>query len=360
MSIDSTEQDAIKVSPEQLREILINGIQNNLNILVSGGPGTGKTTIISDVVTNILGYKFFISHPALDDPTDYKGLPCIVNEKAEFLPFGNLRKLVECKEKAVYFMDDLGQTPGSVQAPIMQLIHGGRVNGHRVENNIVFVGATNRKQDKSGVVGMYDALRSRFAAHVELAPSVQAWIQWAVKAQMPYQLISYVQGFGLEVLWDPRPSYDLRGYPNPRTLEYIGRWMNCGISKKNLMPIAAGECGYAWAQGFLGFLTIAEKTINPKEIIASPQTAEIPQDPSALYALCGSLASLANENNFKSIIEYTKRLEDAGNFNDRIPRTDYAIAVIKTCELYNKKICDTYAWIIWHEEHSKYIFDTNI
>lgn len=352
--------DNCQVTPSELKEILKVAISNNMNTLISGPPGIGKTEIVNSVCS-ALDIKMFVSHPALDDPTDYKGYPYVDKMgKAEFIPFGNLKTLIEYEDPAVYFMDDLGQAPGSVQAALMQLIRGGKINNKVIGNNITFIAATNRKEDKSGVTGLYDAMRGRFATHVELKVSVADWVPWAIHNQMPYQLTAFVQGHGIEALWDYKPTYDLTGYPNPRALAYIGAWINANLPRSLLLPVATGTCGYAWAQSFIGFLDIADKAINPNLIIQNPDQAPIPQEPDALYALCGSLASIAHDQNIGAIIKYTERLELPDNFNDRIPRKDYAVAIVKSCELYNKKICNTHDWISWHGRHAEMIFNTEI
>jgi len=51
-----------------------------------------------------------------------KGLPFVVNNNAEFLPFGNLRKLINADKLTVCFFDDLGQATPAVQSSAMQLI----------------------------------------------------------------------------------------------------------------------------------------------------------------------------------------------------------------------------------------------
>ena len=76
-------------------------------------------------------------------------------------------------------MDDLGQAPPAVQAAAMQLILARRINGSLVSDEVCFVAATNRKNDKAGVARILEPVKSRFAAIVELTPCVEEWATWA-------------------------------------------------------------------------------------------------------------------------------------------------------------------------------------
>ena len=68
------------------------------------------------------------------------------------------------------FLDDLGQAPMSVQAAAMQLILARRINGFKISDKVIFMAATNRREDKAGVTGILEPVKSRFAWIVELVP----------------------------------------------------------------------------------------------------------------------------------------------------------------------------------------------
>ena len=90
-------------------------------------------------------------------------MPFVTDGQAEFLPFGDLRALIQADKDTVFFLDDLGQAPPTVQAAAMQLILARRINGHHVSDSVTFIAATNRKQDKAGVSGILEPVKSRFA-----------------------------------------------------------------------------------------------------------------------------------------------------------------------------------------------------
>jgi hypothetical protein len=83
--------------------------------MIVGSPGVGKSDIVEEAAQSA-GAKTIIFHPVISDPTDFKGFPFAKNGEADFLPYGDLKQLIEAKEPTVAFLDDIGQAPPSVQA----------------------------------------------------------------------------------------------------------------------------------------------------------------------------------------------------------------------------------------------------
>lgn len=294
------------LNPKQLQQLLAATIPARMPVLIQGAPGVGKSDIVAHAA-EAANADIIISHPVVSDPTDFKGLPGIVADAAEFLPFGELRKAIEADKPTVFFLDDLGQAPPAVQAACMQLILARRVNGHMVSPHVCFVAATNRRQDRAGVAGLLEPVKSRFSTIVELVPDLDSWCAWALSNNMPVELISFVR-FRPNLLHDFKPSVDLTNSPCPRTVANVGRLMQLGIPSELEYPVFSGACGNGFAAEFLGFLKIARKLPNPDVILMNPQAAEVPTDPATLYALCGALSRKASDATIDRLTEYCNRL----------------------------------------------------
>ncbi len=215
------------MKPSQLQELLKTTIPAGLPVMVKGAPGVGKSDIIAQAC-GAADADLIIEHPVVADPTDFKGLPFATNGKAEFLPFGSLRQLISAKKRTVFFLDDLGQAPVAVQAACMQLILARRINGHTVSDKVTFVAATNRRTDRAGVTGILEPVKSRFASIVELEPNLNDWVAWALKADMPTELIAFIR-FRPGLLHDFKPTNEMKNTPCPRTVANVGRLMLTGI-----------------------------------------------------------------------------------------------------------------------------------
>ena len=76
-----------------------------------------------------------------------------------------------------------------------------------------------------------------------------------------------------------------------------------------------GTIGEAAAVEFAAFLKVWRELPHPRAVINDPENADIPQNASALMALCGSLYRLASDINFDSIVTYATRLRrEVGEF----------------------------------------------
>jgi len=291
------------MTPSELKNTLIKTVRANLSVLIKGAPGVGKSDIVAQVAKRTKR-ELIVSHPVVDDPTDYKGLPANVNGKAEFLPFGNLRALLEATKPTIAFLDDLGQAPAVVQAAAMQLLLARQINGHKISDKIVFLAATNRRQDKAGVTSILEPVKSRFATILELEPDLDDWLMWALNNDMPEQLIGFVH-FRPDLLHQPSPTNEIVNHPCPRTIAFAGKLINANLTDFEVLKGAIGEGA---AAELVGFLKICDELPNIDAIIADPKTAKIPTEPSALYAVASALAKKISPTNASRILCYARKM----------------------------------------------------
>jgi len=331
--------------PSTLEQSLEFAFRKNYNVLVKGTPGIGKTDII-EAACKKLDYDLIVSHPVVADPTDYKGLPFIVEGLAEFLPFGMLRKLMNAKRPTVCFFDDFGQASPSVQSAVMQLLLYGAIDGHEVNKKYVrFAAATNNRGDNANVTGILEPVKGRFVI-LNLEVGVKDWISWAAVAKMPHQLMAFVQWKGIEALNNFKPTKDIENSPTPRTVAVVGRMMNDGLPQKIFFEMIEGSCGKAWAHEFKAFMDVYLELPTIEEIIDDPKEARVPTKMSAKFAMAGSLFDAANEKTIKAIIKYLERLG-----------VEFATAVLKNITVNKPKVAETPAFNKWAIENYKLFCD---
>jgi len=338
------------MTPKNLVELLKVAIPKKRNILIVGSPGLGKTDIVTDVCKE-LGVELIISHPVVSDPTDYKGLPFLTKEngieEAKFLPFSDLKDLITANKPTVFFLDDLGQAPASVQAAAMQLLLARRINGHIVSPNVSFIAASNRRQDKAGVQGILEPVKSRFASIIELEASLKDWCEWAIQHNMPPELIAFVrfrENNNQSILCNFNPSLDMSNSPCPRTIANVGIWMNDKIPPHLEFEVFKGAAGEAFATEFTSFLRISRSLPDPDEVIANPNKAEIPSKPDVMFALLGAIAYRADEKNMDNIVTFANRLP-----------SEFSVLLIKDCITKNVKLAKTNAFVNWSVKHGNLI-----
>ena len=76
-----------------------------------------------------------------------------------------------------------------------------------------------------------------------------------------------------------------------------------------------GAVGEAAAVEFSAFLKVWRELPHPRAVIDDPENADVPDNASALIALCGSLYRMADDVNLGSIVSYAMRLRrEVGEF----------------------------------------------
>ena len=336
--------DQITVTPKELLQTLCATIPAKHPVLIKGAPGIGKSDIV-DQACKLCNFDLIISHPVVSDPTDYKGLPYADKDgKAHFLPFSDLDTLIHTTRPTVYFLDDLGQAAQSVQAACMQLILARRINGHKVSDQVCFVAATNRKQDRAGVTGILEPVKSRFATILELETDMQQWCLWAIDHNLPVELIAFIR-FRPNLLCDFKPSADITNSPCPRTVANVGKLIKLGLPETLEYKVVSGAAGQGFATEFISFLRMFRKMLSPDTVLMNPHAFTVPDDISVLYALCTAITGLVTDSSIDRFFVFV----------DRIPKEFGALAVNDLIQRKPEMKC-THEFISWVSRNQDMLF----
>jgi hypothetical protein len=317
----------------RLSSLLTLAFQHRLKVLIKGAPGIGKSDIVAQAAA-AAGFDLVISHPAISDPTDFKGLPAIMpdGKSAEFLPFGDLNRLITASKPTVAFADDIGQAPPSVQAALMQPLQARRINGHKISDHVVFCGATNDTKHMAGVGGMIEPVKSRWDTIVELEVSMDDWCLWALDHKMPPEVIAFIR-FRPQLLHDFKATRELTNSPCPRTVASVGKWLNVGVRDHDTLKGAVGE---GFATEFVGFLGMYGQLPSLDGILLTPDTSPVPDKPNALYAVISGLARKAAPGNAERLFRYLKRL----------PK-EFEVCCVRDTSRLCSAIQNTHSYIEW-------------
>ena len=305
--------NATQLTASQLPTFLTACIEDRAPVLITGAPGIGKSDIMEQAA-RAAGADLLVTHPAVSDPTDFKGLPWAEPgaEVASFLPFGDLARMVEATSPLVVVLDDLGQAPPSVQAAAMQLLLARHVNGHKLPECVTFLAATNRREDRAGVSGMLEPVKSRCVSIVELVPDLDGWCSWALSNGVPVEVVAFIR-FRPDLLCKFEASADLVNSPVPRTWTNAARILGMELPADIESAAVAGAVGEAAAVELLAFLRMFRDLPNLDAIILDPDAAPVPDSPAALYATVTGLGNRTTEDTFPSIASYAGRLISEGH-----------------------------------------------
>ncbi|MGE0444496.1 MAG: ATP-binding protein [Vicinamibacterales bacterium] len=302
------------MKPSDVRAVLTKTIPAGIPVLLVGAPGVGKSDVVGQA-TKSVGAQLIVSHPAVSDPTDAKGLPWVSadHESARFLPFGDLAQAVKATTPTVWFLDDLGQAPASVQASFMQLLLARRVNEHQLPACVTFVAATNRRTDRANVSGVLEPVKSRFGAIVELEPDLDDWCAWALTHGVAPEIIAFLR-FRPELLSKFTPTADLTNSPMPRTWANASKVMGLTLAPETRRQMLCGAVGEGATVELLAYLQVYDELPDLDDLIANPTAfRNVPKKPATLYAVVTGLASKATTDTLSSILTYAERMLDKGH-----------------------------------------------
>lgn len=338
------------MTPSQYFDLAGFCMKNNFTLMVIGMPGGGKTEI-GIQATEALGRDLIITHPVIDDPTNYKGFPFKEvdkdgNVRADFVPFDMLRRLIEANKPTTMIMDDMGQAPKATQAAAMQLVWGGKLNGKEISPHVSFLILTNRREDKAAVTGMIEPLKNR-STIMELVPDVDDWCRWAIKEGQPPENVAFNRFRRDYLLKGYDPTLDFTNSATPRTIAKCGDMMKAGIPNKMEQEVFEGTAGKQYAIDFVNFLTHYRRIPDIQNIINNPDTCDIPDRDSILYATCECLAVQATKDNFDNIMKFAGRLHE-----------EFHMMLVRDSVTHNDEVCKTNSFIQWQAKNQDILLFT--
>jgi hypothetical protein len=329
------------MKPSTAAQIIEKMILNYKPVLLVGMPGIGKTSIV-DQVKEKTESDMMTSHPVVNDPTDGKGFPCVIDGVAQFLPFGDLRYALDYSgERLIWFLDDLGQARPAVQAAYMQLLLARRINGHKLPDSVVFIAATNRREDKAGVSGILEPVKSRFHMIIEIEPDVESFISWGLTSgRIRKEVIACLRLFP-ELLVSP-PSREIKPSANPRVWEFASQSLDANFPPALIYDSLISCLGEEAGSQLYGMITVFKNLPSVASIIKAPGSVEFPTNPSSLHALCTVLA--------KYLEKKPEKVDPVFKFAGRLPG-DFSVCLIRDSLALNSSLTDTKAFQKWSSEN---------
>lgn len=295
----------------KLAETLEYAIEHDLPTFVWGKPGIGKTQIVRQVAAK-LGRKCLSLTLATMESVDLRGLPMHAPKGVEWARPDFLVRLDELGDGAVLFVDEANANAQSVQVPLMQLVLERHIGPHALPDGTRIVMAGNRMSDKAAAQRMNTALADRLF-HVDFEASLKPWLKWASSAGVHPAVLAFLmlRGEGnvnRPGLFDPEqtPLADQRSRPGPRAWTDAARAVDAPDSVR--FGLIAGRVGEAAAAEFEGFLKVFRSLPPIPQIIAKPDTATVPDEPSLQYAVSVALGHAANPANLAAVSQYMGRV----------------------------------------------------
>lgn len=293
------------------KQVLREAYKRRRPVLLQGRPGSAKTALAIQAALD-MGWRVLVFALAGWDPVDARGFPTPdkENNRAIWLPFGDLEQALNATEPTLIVLDDLGAASPAVQASVAPLIHDDsrEINGRKLPDCVTIVATTNLKGDKSGAVGILDHIRSRFYTCIEVLPDVASYIAWLASHGGHPTVTAFLKVRGADLLCAPKPNMDCVAWPNLRTWQYFSDILTWDLDKPTRTACLMGAVGREATEEYLGFISIAGKCPTLQEIVTDPRRAMVPIDGAVLYAASAMIADGAKPEHAEQIFTYLARL----------------------------------------------------
>lgn len=300
----------MKVSIKLALSMIVKCFRANLVPMVMGSPGIGKSSIAKHIA-KAHNLKLIDIRLSQEEPTDLKGFPHITGKKAGYLPMDTFPiegdPIPEGYAGWLLFLDEMNGGTLATQKAAYKLILDRMVGVNNLHKNVCIMGAGNLETDNAAVEPMSTALQSRLI-HMELVSDVNEWLDWAYENKIDHRITSYIK-FKPGNLYAFSPDHTDVTYACNRTWEFANRLM--GVTDDNdpdRLPLLAGALSEGVAREFIGFCKIDQDLPKIPQIVASPETIKVPEEPSILFALTGSIGHHASADNLEQLLKFVVRL----------------------------------------------------
>ncbi len=329
------------IRPSQLVTELRANARANIPTMIWGPPGIGKSQIVYQTA-EALNAKLFELRANLFDPVDVRGgLKVVEQQDGTYkTKYGIPEDYPESDYtgNVVLLVDELPNAPKATQNALLQLILDKKIGTYTLPPGTAIVAAGNRSIDRAAVHEMPTPVKNRFA-HYEVEPNVDDWAAWAIRKGINPTIISFVR-------YRPTLLHSLdsreNAFPTGRAWEMVDRKLPyMGSTPDDEFYGVASIIGDGPAGEFIAFKQTADKMPDLDKIISSPHSVNVPDDPSILFAVSGGLAARSDENNFKDIMAYAKRMP-----------AEYQVVLVRDSLAKDRDLVKTPAFQKWTQDNA--------
>lgn len=277
---------------------------NRIPTFLWGAPGIGKSEVIASVAREE-GIKLIDFRAALRNPVDLMGIPSPdkAHKNTVWLTPSELPNEKRDGKRGILFLDELNTASPQVQNACLGLVLDRRIGDYVLPEGWDIVAAGNRQSDRTGVQRMMRALANRFA-HIDVEPDHKVWIEDYGLENCEPILTAFVHAFPQH--FHNMETSDERKYPTARGLSRINKMLDQPKGIRYLL--VSGIAGKEAAIDLEAFFELWGSMPDIDAILDDPDSVDVPDKVSMLYAISTALSRNADRSNFKNALSYARRM----------------------------------------------------
>jgi len=324
----------IEVTTSQLTQVLRDCHAAKLNPFIQGQPGVGKSAVVAAYAKSI-GAEFIDARLAYYAPQDVQGFPYLDSTADGKVMRFSKPAYWPKTDNPVIALEEFNCATKAVQNTALQLLNERRVGEHVLPDDAFVVLLGNRHEDRVNIEKLSSAVVNRLV-NIRLRLDLNSWSNWASQNGIDPLFIAFLR-FRPELLstFDGKKWDGVSNFASPRTWEKANEIVKVSSDRHVRHALLTGALGDA-ASEFLGFLGVYEKLPDLDAVLLNPDRADVPTDPSVIYATCAGLAKRVKPKLMGNFLTYV----------DRFPK-EFAVFALKTAVNANNALCATPAFTQW-------------
>lgn len=310
-------------TPVELNDIpnLITAVGQHRTIMLRGEPGIGKSTVLKNL-EKMHGDRYdyvYVDCPVMDVSDVVMRIPdhttktlqsyvselfCLGSAKPKMIMLDEVSKANKLLQ-VIFTRLMLERTVGDTELPAGSIVFATGNNVSDGVNDTMSAHVLNRLCVIN--VRKPDAARwNVWATDIGISRIVRAWV-----AMNPSCLASYLDGGQEENPYIFNPTRPITSFVTPRSLvgadgvvhrrEKLGSYVT--------QAALAGMCGAAFADSIAAFMSMEKELRSVRDIIANPDTVDIPEKPAALFlTMFNAVDTIETQDDLSAFMQYVKRI----------------------------------------------------
>lgn len=302
------------VSTSDIPEMIRLSAALRVALMIWGPPGVGKSALVKAFADSINGLLVDIRLSQYDQ-VDMRGLPDSNGNKTVWLmpstmPFKGSDFPTD--KPIVLFMDEVMQASPALQSVAFQLMHSEdrAVGEHKLLDNVIVVGASNRDTDRAGAKTMLTPLANRMM-HINVESNNDAFRDWGMANGLHPLVMGYLN-FRPEnqSQFTEACKASVKAFPTERSWETVSNILK-SVENRRLRDMAvSATVGSGVAGELMAFIDVYESLPKWQTIVDNPSTAPVPDygKRDVLCAVCTLITSRIDSQTGDKLVTYIKRL----------------------------------------------------
>lgn len=311
-------------TPVELNDVpnLIATIGATRTILLRGEPGIGKSTVLKNLQTT-MGDKYdyiYADCPVMDVSDVVMRIPDHETKTLQSY-VSELFHLTSPKPKII-MLDEVTKANKLLQVIFTRLMLERTVGDVALPAGSIVFATGNNVTDGVGDTLSAHVLNRLCVINVR-KPDARRWNLWATDngisrtirawvAMNPNSLASYLDGGQESNPFIFNPTKPLTSFITPRSLvgadsviknvEKLGAYVS--------QAALAGLCGSAFAESISAFMSMEKELVSVKDILANPDTIQIPEKPAALFmTMFNAVDTVETQDELSAFMTFVKRIK---------------------------------------------------